>query len=154
MAIMWAMGIGEAASQASTGLDRIHCQTWDERIEAHVLHDSKKTGHTDSLTYFWFKDQMIHQSVGGVGGVLLHGPCSVYYMSGALKRTGHFRKGLMHGPWKYWQENGEVLRVERWRSGRSHVERGSVARRKSNGVDPDLGREGDKKRIFERGRKK
>lgn len=68
-------------------------------------------------TYYWYKAQKIHASVGDYSGELLHGDFTKYYMSNQLAEKGKFRLGLKDGVWKSWYENGALKTVQSWRRG-------------------------------------
>ncbi|RED44699.1 toxin-antitoxin system YwqK family antitoxin [Seonamhaeicola aphaedonensis] len=79
---------------------------------------SKKLNRFDAnKTYFWFKSGGIHQSLGNVGGSVLHESYQKYYRSNQLAEKGTFIFGLKTGVWKIWNENGQLLLEEHWNEG-------------------------------------
>ena len=79
---------------------------------------SKKLNRFDAeKIYFWFKSGGIHQSLGNVGGSVLHESYQKYYRSNQLAEKGTFVYGLKTGNWKIWNENGQLVLEEYWNEG-------------------------------------
>ncbi|MEZ5199164.1 MAG: hypothetical protein R2764_23115 [Bacteroidales bacterium] len=71
----------------------------------------------DELIYYWYKENKINNTQGGIGGKTLHGNYSVFYNSGTLKEKGQFIFGLKNGKWKKWYNNGNLYEVGSWEKG-------------------------------------
>lgn len=71
----------------------------------------------DDKTYYWFKSGGIHQSLGNVGGYVLHNLHLKYYRSNQLAEKGAFNYGVKNGIWKFWNKKGQLILQERWNNG-------------------------------------
>lgn len=147
--IVWAYTLNAAcaAGQLNSGVDRVHCRSSEERIEAYLFQGNGGPSYEADLDYYWYKDLKIHHSKGGCGGRLLHGQFTAFYLNGQLKRSGQFRKGLMHGEWRFWDIDGEPNRMERWKRGHLKVDHDGA----EGGPTPTL--DGQAKEVENTGRK-
>lgn len=88
----------------------------DAKIQ--VLNIEKKIKNiNEKLTYYWFKNNEIHMTQGGIGGKLLHGSFISYYGNKNLKEQGFFNYGLKNGKWTEWYENNKIKSVSSWKNG-------------------------------------
>lgn len=78
------------------------------KMDFYILSEVKKMKYEESLTYFWFRSQAIHQTQGSSAGDVLHGKFSKFYSNGQLAEQGEFDKGLKNGIWLTWYENGQL----------------------------------------------
>jgi antitoxin component YwqK of YwqJK toxin-antitoxin module len=78
------------------------------KMDFYILSEVKKMKYDESLTYFWFRSQAIHQTQGSSAGDVLHGKFSKFYSNGQLAEQGEFYKGLKNGIWLTWYENGQL----------------------------------------------
>lgn len=78
------------------------------KMDFYILSEVKKMKYEESLTYFWFRSQAIHQTQGSAAGDVLHGKFSKFYANGQLAEQGEFDKGLKNGIWLTWYENGQL----------------------------------------------
>ncbi|MBI3133496.1 MAG: hypothetical protein HYZ14_02365 [Bacteroidetes bacterium] len=83
----------------------------------YILLESKKIRYVDTLDYYWFKSQAIHNSQGFSSGHVLNGPFIQYYISGQLAEQGQFEAGLKTGEWKTWYETGQLQSIENYENG-------------------------------------
>lgn len=88
-----------------------HTVTDSTTADFYIQLDDEKVKFNDTLIYFWFKSQKIHNSQGASSGNLLNGPYSCYYHSGQIKERGEFKDGLKNGEWKTWFESGQIKSV-------------------------------------------
>lgn len=71
----------------------------------------------DNLFYYWYKENKINRTQGGLDGKALHGNFTVFFNSGKLKEKGQFNIGLKDGKWKKWYDNGNLYEVGNWENG-------------------------------------
>lgn len=68
-------------------------------------------------TYFWFRAQEMHSSIGDYAGELIDGQYIKYYRSNQLAEKGTFDKGTKDGQWKSWYKNGNLKTHQHWKKG-------------------------------------
>ncbi|PIA78148.1 hypothetical protein BFR04_07925 [Gaetbulibacter sp. 4G1] len=82
-------------------------------VECYISLKKLKTYDADKI-YYWFKSGGIHQSLGNVGGNVLHNLHLKYYRSNQLAEKGNFSYGLKTGAWKTWYKNGQLKVNQEW----------------------------------------
>ncbi|MEP0266063.1 hypothetical protein [Dokdonia sp.] len=68
-------------------------------------------------TYFWYRSGEIKNTIGGIGGDVLHEEFNKYYSNKQLAEQGNFYYGLKDGIWKSWYDNGNVEKVISYHKG-------------------------------------
>ncbi len=89
----------------------------DSVIKANILTQKEEIKFNDELKYFWYNNNKIGYNRGGINGKPLHGLYSVYSLEGLLLIQGNFENGLKIGKWKYWYVSGELKQTEPWDKG-------------------------------------
>lgn len=75
---------------------------------------------SDKKEYFWFKDGLIHKSIGASGGWLLNSTFLKYKRDGTIVEKGTFNNGLKIGVWYLYNPEGKFEKVLHYRSGLLH----------------------------------
>ena len=81
-------------------------QSGDDYVETNVLPKVHATTGEKNLTYFWFRGNQIHSTIGAYDSNVLHGKYAAYYPNKDIKELGVFSKGLKTGVWESWYESG------------------------------------------------
>lgn len=97
---------GFGQKMGDVGRSKIHIDHPDLTIEAEILpvKDPRKADATK--WYYWFANNMIHQTQGGFSGHLLNGLYRSFYEDGSVKESGSFVAGLKQGVWRSWNSDG------------------------------------------------
>ncbi len=70
-----------------------------------------------SKTYYWYKSNEVHKSIGDYGGAVLHGQYIKYFQTNEISEKGIFKYGLKDGVWKAWHKNGRLASIQEWLNG-------------------------------------
>jgi len=113
--IFWVCLSGVSMGQDAKELR--HVTTDLHYADFYIQLESEKIKYVDTLYYFWFKSQAIHNSQGYASGYLLNGSFTQYYASGQLSEQGIFEDGLKTGEWKSWYETGQLKSIRNYEAG-------------------------------------
>lgn len=96
----------------------VYVNELDQSVKATVLSSKNfKINPDKNKTYFWYSNNQIIQTNGGVDGKLLDGEYSSFYLNNNLKQKGKLKKGLRVGEWRSWYENGKLKEITEWNKG-------------------------------------
>lgn len=85
------------------------------KFKAYVI--DKKIEAKEKKTYYWYFDNKIHHTKGGISGKVLHGNYEAYYPDGQLKAKGEFKDGLKQKTWKDFNEAGYLEYIVNYHDG-------------------------------------
>lgn len=94
-----------------------HTKTTAYKCDFYISFSEKKMKYEDTLHYFWFKAQKIHNTQGSSEGHLLNGSFTKFYHSGQMAEYGQFERGLKDGQWKSWYESGNLKTIYHYSNG-------------------------------------